>query len=52
MAAPALGSPQGARPRLLCVDDEPMVLEALRDVLRRSFEVRTHCPIRWRRSRC
>ena len=29
-----------ARPRLLCVDDEPMVLEALRDVLRRSFDVR------------
>jgi response regulator RpfG family c-di-GMP phosphodiesterase len=40
MAAPALGFPQSARPRLLCVDDEPMVLEALRDVLRRSFDVR------------
>jgi len=30
-----------ARPRLLCVDDEPMVLEALRDALGRSFDVRT-----------
>ena len=43
MAAPALRSAQsspGAKPRLLCVDDEPMVLEALRDVLRRSFDVR------------
>lgn len=40
MAAPALESGLGARPRLLCVDDEPMVLEALRDVLRRSFDVR------------
>jgi response regulator RpfG family c-di-GMP phosphodiesterase len=33
-------SATAARPRLLCVDDEPMVLEALRDVLRRSFDVR------------
>jgi response regulator RpfG family c-di-GMP phosphodiesterase len=38
MTTPAPGST--ARPRLLCVDDEPMVLEALRDVLRRSFDVR------------
>jgi response regulator RpfG family c-di-GMP phosphodiesterase len=30
-----------SRPRLLCVDDEPLVLEALRDVLRRTFSVRT-----------
>jgi response regulator RpfG family c-di-GMP phosphodiesterase len=30
-----------AKPRILCVDDEPMVLEGLRDVLRRSFDVRT-----------
>jgi response regulator RpfG family c-di-GMP phosphodiesterase len=30
-----------AKPRLLCVDDEPLVLESLRDVLRRSFDVRT-----------
>ncbi len=28
-----------ARPRILCVDDEPYVLEGLRDTLRRSFEV-------------
>jgi response regulator RpfG family c-di-GMP phosphodiesterase len=33
-AAPA------SKPRILCVDDEPMVLEGLRDVLRRSFDVR------------
>jgi response regulator RpfG family c-di-GMP phosphodiesterase len=29
------------KPRVLCVDDEPMVLEGLRDTLRRSFDVRT-----------
>jgi response regulator RpfG family c-di-GMP phosphodiesterase len=29
-----------ARPRILCVDDEPHVLEGLRDMLRRSFDVR------------
>ena len=28
-----------ARPRILCVDDEPHVLDGLRDILRRSFEV-------------
>jgi DNA-binding response OmpR family regulator len=28
------------RPRILCVDDEPYVLDGLRDVLRRSFDVR------------
>jgi DNA-binding NtrC family response regulator len=32
------GTPQ-ARPRVLCVDDEPLVLEGLRDILGRSFEV-------------
>ncbi len=44
MAAPALAPSQpalAAKPRLLCVDDEPIVLESLRDVLRRSFDVRT-----------
>jgi len=44
MAAPALAPSQPAlssKPRLLCVDDEPIVLESLRDVLRRSFDVRT-----------
>ncbi len=43
MAVPALApSPPAlsAKPRLLCVDDEPIVLESLRDVLRRSFDVR------------
>jgi response regulator RpfG family c-di-GMP phosphodiesterase len=42
MAAPAFAPPlpvTGRKPRILCVDDEPMVLEALRDVLRRSFDV-------------
>jgi response regulator RpfG family c-di-GMP phosphodiesterase len=39
MLAPA--SAPASRPRLLCVDDEQYVLEALRDVLRRSFDVRT-----------
>jgi response regulator RpfG family c-di-GMP phosphodiesterase len=29
------------RPRILCVDDEPHILESLRDTLRRSFDVRT-----------
>ena len=29
------------RPRILCVDDEPQILEALRDTLHRSFDVRT-----------
>jgi response regulator RpfG family c-di-GMP phosphodiesterase len=38
-AAPNLGA-SNAKPRILCVDDEPMVLEGLRDVLRRSFDVR------------
>jgi response regulator RpfG family c-di-GMP phosphodiesterase len=28
------------KPRMLCVDDDPNVLEALRDTLRRSFDVR------------
>lgn len=30
-----------ARPRVLCVDDEPRVLEGLRDTLRRHFDLRT-----------
>ena len=29
----------GQRARVLCIDDEPLVLEGLRDVLRRSFSV-------------
>ena len=36
-AAPARGSE--SRPRILCVDDEPLVLEGLRDTLRGGFEV-------------
>lgn len=31
---------QQTKPRILCVDDEPLVLEGLRDSLRRSFDVR------------
>jgi response regulator RpfG family c-di-GMP phosphodiesterase len=31
---------EGGRPRVLCVDDEPLVLEGLRDTLRRNFDVR------------
>ena len=30
-----------SRPRLLCVDDEPFVLDGLRDVLCRSFQIQT-----------
>jgi response regulator RpfG family c-di-GMP phosphodiesterase len=32
---------RAARPRILCVDDEPHILESLRDTLHRKFEVRT-----------
>jgi response regulator RpfG family c-di-GMP phosphodiesterase len=32
--------PAAVKPRVLCVDDEPNVLEGLRDTLRRSFDVR------------
>lgn len=37
------GAPAAAETRyvVLCVDDEPQVLEGMRDTLRRSFEVRT-----------
>jgi response regulator RpfG family c-di-GMP phosphodiesterase len=35
------GSALPGRPVVLCVDDEPHVLEGMRDTLRRSFEVRT-----------
>jgi response regulator RpfG family c-di-GMP phosphodiesterase len=34
-------SSNGVRPRILCVDDEPYILESLRDTLRRTFDVRT-----------
>jgi FixJ family two-component response regulator len=37
-ASPRRGLPRDA-PRVLCVDDEPNVLEGLRDSLRRSFDV-------------
>lgn len=38
-SAVATRPPKEARPSILCVDDEPYVLEGLRDTLRRSFEV-------------
>ena len=38
---PTERAPGPAKPRILCVDDEPFVLEGLRDTLRRSFDVRT-----------
>jgi response regulator RpfG family c-di-GMP phosphodiesterase len=34
-------SGRATRPRILCVDDEPHILESLRDTLRRSFDVHT-----------
>ncbi len=34
------GSRRPERPRILCVDDEPQILESLRDALRRHFDVR------------
>ncbi len=41
MTEPSLGERAAtARPRILCVDDEPNVLEGLKDVLHRSFDVR------------
>ena len=41
MAAPALvPTTPATKPRLLCVDDEPHVLEAPARLLRRSFDVR------------
>ncbi len=39
-AAPEASVLEG-RPVVLCVDDEPHVLEGMRDVLRRTFDVRT-----------
>jgi DNA-binding response OmpR family regulator len=39
-AVPADMSIARLRPRILCVDDEPYVLDGLRDVLRRRFDVR------------
>jgi response regulator RpfG family c-di-GMP phosphodiesterase len=41
MSVPAAVPVKGRepRPRILCVDDEPLVLEGLRDTLRRSFDV-------------
>lgn len=35
-----IGRSADRKPRILCVDDEPYVLEALKDTLRRSFDVR------------
>jgi CheY-like chemotaxis protein len=34
------GDSLATRPRILCVDDEPHVLDGLRDMLRRSFDVK------------
>lgn len=39
VAAAAVPKGREPRPRVLCVDDEPLVLEGLRDTLRRSFDV-------------
>lgn len=39
MATASTFSSGGARPRMLCVDDDRDVLDGLRDVLRRSFDV-------------
>ncbi|MGP0049575.1 MAG: HD domain-containing phosphohydrolase [Solirubrobacteraceae bacterium] len=41
MSSPAPVMRAGPRPRILCVDDEPRILESLRDTLRRNFDVRT-----------
>lgn len=41
IAAPSGNGTRSARPRLLCVDDEPHILESLRDTLRRGFDVHT-----------
>jgi CheY-like chemotaxis protein len=41
MASPWTSGQDGSRPRVLCVDDEPYVLDGLRDVLCRRFDVRT-----------
>ncbi len=41
MTAPSGEHRPRALPRILCVDDEPQILEALRDTLRDGFDVRT-----------
>ena len=40
-AAPSGHGPRHERPRVLCVDDEPQILESLRDTLRETFDVLT-----------
>lgn len=40
MVGAAANGVVGSKPRMLCVDDEPYVLEGLRDVLCRRFDVR------------
>ena len=41
MMAPRSGNGvTGTRPRILCVDDEPEILESLRDTLHYGFDVR------------
>lgn len=40
MVGEAANGVVGSKPRMLCVDDEPYVLEGLRDVLCRRFDVR------------
>ncbi|MGA2929715.1 MAG: HD domain-containing phosphohydrolase, partial [Solirubrobacteraceae bacterium] len=40
-AIAAVDRPEAGRPRVLCVDDEPQILESLRDLLWRQFDVRT-----------
>lgn len=41
MSAAARAGRAGLRPRMLCVDDDAYVLDGLRDVLARSYDVRT-----------
>src|SRR5436853_438149 len=43
MTPVAVRSAAAYRPRVLCVDDEPNLLDALKLVLKRTYDVRTAC---------